>query len=160
MSSIDNEIPDMDKTMTRLISARLPVVTADRVKQYTQRKQRSLNETVAVALEEWLRQNEFTFIEFRDTPDGRIAYMKNSRLPVYWIIKIAKSYQMDIDKVCAYWPNRLRAWVQAAYRYYEAYPDEIDSQIALHDAVTFDTLGRQLPQMETIVLPESVLNGE
>ena len=146
--------------MTQLISARLPEATADRVKQYAQRKQRSVNETVSVALEEWLRQNEFAFIEFRDTPDGRLAYMKNSRLPVYWVIKIAKSYAMDIDKVCAYWPHRLRAWVQAAFHYYEAYPEEIDTQIALHDSATFDTLKRLLPQIERVTLPESVLRGE
>src|SRR5579862_5609120 len=136
--------------MAQLISARLPDQTAERVKQYARRKQRSLNETVTTALEEWLRQNEFAYIEFRETPDGRMAYMKNSRLPVYWVIKIAKSFQMDIEKVCAYWPHRLRAWVQAAFHYYEAYSEEIDTQIALYDAVTFDTLKRQLPQIETI----------
>ena len=146
--------------MAQLISARLPEKTADRVKQYAQRKQRSVNETVSIALEEWLRQNEFAFIEFRDTPDGRMAYMKNSRLPVYQVIKIAQSYQMDIEKVCAYWPNRLRAWVQAAFHYYEAYSEEIDTQIALSDSVTFETLKRRLPQMETIPIPESVLHGD
>ncbi|HLJ55595.1 MAG TPA: hypothetical protein VKT77_11200 [Chthonomonadaceae bacterium] len=146
--------------MAQLISARLPERTADRVKQYAQRRHRSVNETVSVALEEWLRQNEFAFIEFRDTPDGRMAYMKNSRLPVYWVIKIAKSYGMDIDRVCSYWPNRLRAWVQAAFNYYEAFSDEIDEQIALYDAVTFDTLKRQLPQIEAITIPASALREE
>ena len=146
--------------MAQLISARLPEKTADRVKQYARRKQRSLNETISLALEEWLRQNEFAFIEFRDTPDGRMAYMKNSRLPVYQVIKVARSYQMDIDKVCAYWPHRLRAWVQAAFHYYEAYPEEIDTQLALDDAVTFDTLKRQLPQMEPLTIPEAVLREE
>src|SRR5256885_779710 len=113
--------------LTQLISARLPDKTADRVKQYAQRKQRSLNETVSLALEEWLRQNEFAFVEFRDTPHGRLAYMKSSRLPVYWVVKVAKSYQMDLDKICAHWPNRPRAWVQAAIHYYEAFPEEIDN---------------------------------
>jgi hypothetical protein len=145
--------------MSQLISARLPESTAERVKQYALRKQRSVNETVSVALEEWLRQNEHTYIEFRDTPDGRIAYMKNSRLPVYWVIKVAKSYQMDVDKVCAYWPNRLREWVQAALHYYEAYPDEIDTQISLYDSVTVESLKRKLPQMEIFTVPEPVMHG-
>src|SRR6185503_6499637 len=103
--------------MAQLISARLPEDTAVRVRQYAQRKQRSVNETVSIALEEWLRQNEFAYIEFRDTPDGRAAYMKNSRLPVYWLIKVAKGYDMDIEKVLAYWPNRPREFVQAAFNY-------------------------------------------
>ena len=146
--------------MAQLISARLPEKTADRVKLYAQRKQRSLNETVSLALEEWLRQNEYAFIEFRDTPDGRMDYMKNSRLPVYWVIKVAKSYEMDIEQVCAYWPHRLRAWVQSAFHYYEAYSEEIDLQIALSDAVTFDVLKRQLPQIEAFPIPEAILQGE
>ncbi len=144
--------------MAHLVSARLSEKTAERVKQYARKKQRSVNETVSLALEEWLRQNEFAFIEFRDTRDGRIAYMKNSRLPVYWILKVAKSYDMDLDKLCAYWPNRPRAWVLAALNYYEVYREEIDQQIADYDAVSFETLKRQLPQIETLVLPEKVLS--
>jgi hypothetical protein len=146
--------------MTQLISARLPEETAKRVKQYAQRKQRSVNETVSLALEEWLRQNEFAYIEFRDTPDGRIAYMKNSRLPVYWVIKIAKGYEMNIEQACAYWPNRPRAWVQAALNYYEAYPVEIEAQIAQHASITFETLKRQLPQIEVFAIPADILRSE
>ena len=47
--------------MPQLVSARLSDKTADRVKQYARKKQRSVNETVSIALEEWLRQNEFAF---------------------------------------------------------------------------------------------------
>lgn len=144
--------------MAHLVSARLSEKTAERVKQYARKKQRSVNETVSLALEEWLRQNEFAFIEFRDTRDGRIAYMKNSRLPVYWILKVAKSYDMDLDKLCAYWPHRPRAWVLAALNYYEVYSQEIEQQIADYDSVSFETLKRQLPQIETIVILEEVLS--
>jgi len=146
--------------MAQLISARLPEETAIRVKQYARRKQRSVNETVSQALEEWLRQNEFAFIEFRETPDGRIAHMKNSRLPIYWVIIVARSYEMDIGKVCEYWPNRPRAWVQAAMNYYEAYPEEINEQIDVYEAVSFDTIKRMLPQIETFSVPTAVLRGE
>lgn len=143
--------------MAQLLSARLSEQTADRVKQYARKKQRSVNETIALALEEWLRQNEFAFIEFRDTRDGRVAFMKNSRLTVSWVVKVAKSSQMDIGKVCEHWPHRPRAWVQAALNYYEAYPEEIDSQIADYDAITPETLKRQLPQMEFMAVPAEVL---
>ena len=141
--------------MSQLISARLPEGTVERVKQYALRKQRTVNETVSVALEEWLRQNEHTLIEFRDTPDGRMAYMKSSRLPVYWVIKIAKANQMDVDSVCAYFANRRREWAQAAFHYYEAYPDEIDTQISLYGQVNVDSLKRKLPQMEIYSVPIS-----
>jgi uncharacterized protein (DUF433 family) len=147
--------------MAQLISARLPDTTAERVRQYARRKRRSVNETVSLALEEWLRQNEYAFIEFRDTPDGRMAYMKNSRIPVYWVIKVARGYGMDVDKTQAHWPNHPRAWVQAALHYYEAFPEEIDEQIALHEAASsFEALKRRLPQMEAFPVPEDVLKGE
>ncbi len=146
--------------MAQLISARLPDQTADRVKQYARRKQRSLNETVALALEEWLRQNEFALIEFRETLDGRMAYMKNSRLPVWWVIQVAKSYGMEVEKVLAYWPDRPRAWVQAALNYYAAFPEEIDAQIADYEANSFATLQRRFPQMEPFPVPPEVLRGE
>ena len=147
--------------MTQLISARLPDSTAERVRQYAKRKQWSVNETVSIALEEWLRQNEFAFIEFRDTPDGRMGYMKNSRLPVYWVIKIAQGYGMDAEKIQAYWPNRPRAWIQAALHYYEAYTEEVDVQIAMHKASSsFETLKRRLPQIEAFYVPQDILNAE
>lgn len=147
--------------MPQLISARLPDSTADRVRKYAKRKQRSLNETVHIALEEWLRQDEFAWIEFRDTPDGRIAFMKGSRLPVYWVVKVAREYDMDPDRTLAYWPNRPRAWVQAALNYYEAFPDEIDAQMEQDRASrSFETLRRRLPQMEVYPVPSHVLREE
>jgi len=146
--------------MAQLISARLPDQTAERVKQYARRKQRSLNETVSLALEEWLRQNEFAYIEFRDTPDGRLAYMKNSRLPVYWVIKVARAYDMDLDKTLAYWPNRSREWVQAAFSYYAAYPEEIEAQIAGYAATRFETLRKRFPQIEAFSVPEEIRQQE
>src|ERR1041385_5221741 len=76
---------NQEGAMSQLISARVPEVTAERLRQYARRKQRSVNETFAIAVEEWLRQNEFAYIEFRDTPNGRMAYMKASRLPVWWV---------------------------------------------------------------------------
>ena len=134
--------------MSQLMSARLPEVTAERVKLYARKRQRSVNETISLALEEWLRQTEYAFIEFRDTREGRMAYMKNSRLPVYWVIKVAMSYEMDVTKVCEYWPNRPRPWVQAALNYYQAYTSEIDELIADYDAITPEIMKRQLPQIE------------
>jgi single-stranded DNA-specific DHH superfamily exonuclease len=137
--------------MSQLISARLPENTAERMRQYARRKQRSLNEMMATAVEEWLRQNEFAYIEFRDTPDGRIAYMKGSRLTVAWVIKIAKGLDNDIARIIGYFgEHRSADWVQAAFNYYAAFREEIDAQIADIESQTFETLKRRLPQLELI----------
>ena len=142
--------------MSYLISARVPESTGERIRQYARRKQRSLNEIVSTAIEEWLRLNDFAHIEFRDTINGRMAYMKGSRLPVYWVVKVAKSYGMDVEKTAAYWKGmHSRDWVQAALNYYEAYPEEIDAQIADAAAQSFETLKRKMPQLRLteIALP-------
>ncbi len=53
--------------MTEALTTGLPDTTVDRVRTYARRRRRSVNETVALALDEWLRQTESTYIEFRDT---------------------------------------------------------------------------------------------
>lgn len=147
--------------MTQILTTRLPEGTAERVRQYARRRRRSVNETVAVAIEEWLRQNEYAHVEFRDTPNGRIAYMKNSRLPVYWVIKTAQSYHMDVERTRAHWPNRPRGWVEAAMAYYQAFSQEIDDQIELHhSSSTFAALRGLLPELEPYDVPPDVINGE
>lgn len=149
--------------MSALISARVPETTAERIRQYARRKQRSINEVVTTAVEEWLRQNEFALIEFRDTPDGRTAYMKGSRLAVHWVVKIAKSYDLSVDKTVAHWNGQYaREWVQAALNYYESFPDEIDAQIANAASQTFDTLKRKLPQLRLseVILPPETREGD
>ncbi len=140
--------------MSQLISARVPEATADRLRQYARRKQRSVNETLSIALEEWIRQNEFAYIEFRDTPNGRMAYMKTSRLPVWWVVNLAKSYAMDAEQTAAYWNgHRSQEWVKAALNYYEAFGEEIDALIADYEATTYEQLKRRLPQLELVKVP-------
>ena len=137
-----------------LLSARVPTVTASRFKQYAKKRARSVNEVLSTAIEEWLRQEEFEYIEFRGTVDGtRIAYMKNSRLQVYSVIKVAKLYNLNIEKIVEYWPNRPKEWVQAALNYYEVYKDEIDYQIAESEKEdSFEILKRKFPQMNLVEL--------
>jgi hypothetical protein len=147
--------------MTQVLTTRLSEETAERVRQYAKRRRRSVNETVATAVEEWLRQDEFAHIEFRDTPDGRVAFMKNSRLPVYWVVKTAKSYEMDPEKTRAHWPNRPRGWVEAAVAYYKAFPQEIDDQIAMYrSGSNLAALTGRLPEIEPYDAPPSIIRGE
>ena len=140
--------------MSQLISARLPDSTADRLKHYANRKHRSISEVTTYVFEEWLRQEEFHDIEFRDTPDGtRRAYMKNSRLSVSIVIYVAKSYAMDTAQILTHWPERNKEWIQAALNYYEAFPQEIDAEIELlKSEASFERIKRLFPRAERITL--------
>jgi uncharacterized protein (DUF433 family) len=143
--------------MSQLISARLPDNTAERLKHYAKKKQRSLNEVTTYIFEEWLRQEDFRDIEFRDTAEGtRRAYMKNSRLAVSWIIHVAKGYAMDKEKLFAHFTERPKEWVQAALNYYEAFPKEIDAEIELMQSeASFNRLKRLFPNLQPATVTDA-----
>ena len=84
---------------------------------------RSLEEVMS--LEDRLRETEFAFIEFRHSPVGRQAYMKGSRLPVWWVIHVAQASGRDAKKIAEHFRRPL-AWAKAALHYYVAHPEEID----------------------------------
>lgn len=144
--------------MSQVVSLRLPDETAERLKVNARRTGRTLNEAASRSLEEWLRQEEFADIEFRNFNGERHACLKGA-LPIWQLIMVAKDYGMDADKTAAHFRFPLQR-VKAAYHYYEAYPREVDQAIADNNTVTFDTLKRLLPQLEAIAIPQSALDGE
>lgn len=144
--------------MSQVISLRLPDETAERLKNTARRTGKTLNEAASRSIEEWLRQEAFADIEFRNFNGERHACLKGA-LPIWQLIMVARDYQMNAEKTAAHFRFPLHR-VKAAFHYYEAYPQEIDQAIADNDAVTFDTLKRLLPQLEAISVPQSVLDGE
>jgi len=75
-------------------------------------------------VEEGLRRRNFPQIDLRDTAAGRVAYLKGTRLPVYWIVErvrkgaIAETIARDSDLSAGQ--------VNAALAYAEAFPSEIE----------------------------------
>jgi uncharacterized protein (DUF433 family) len=75
-------------------------------------------------VEEGLRRRNFPQIELRDTAAGRVAYLKGTRLAVYWIAEqirkgaSAEKVARDLDIAAAQ--------VNAALAYAEAFPSEIE----------------------------------
>jgi uncharacterized protein (DUF433 family) len=123
---------------------RLQDAQAARLKRYARALGKSLGEVSALLIEEQLRVAEFAFIEFRPSPAGRQAYMKGSRLTVWWVVNAVSQAGMDAEQAAAHF-RRPAAWVKAALNYYEAFPEEIDQAIADHRATGFENLRRALP---------------
>ena len=140
--------------MPQVISLRIPDATADRLRAAARRAGRSLNEWGALSLEEWLRQNEFADIEFRSVGGQRQACLKGA-LPVWQVVMVAQSYQLDVGQTAQHfgWPLRR---IQAALGYYEAFAAEIDQAIEDNRAMTETALRRLLPQMEVLLVPSQV----
>jgi len=144
--------------MSQVISTRLPDRTAERLKQLARRLGKTPSETSAILIEESLRESEFPYIEFRQSPLGRQPYLKNSSLALWEVIQIAQSYELDEEKTAVHFHRPLE-WVRSALLYAEAYQSEVQTAIADAQTINETTLKRLLPQLETItVSPDSPLN--
>ncbi|MCC7367203.1 MAG: ribbon-helix-helix protein, CopG family [Chloroflexi bacterium] len=140
--------------MSKVVTLRLPEATAERLKKVARRAGRSVSETGARSIEEWLRQQEFADIEFREFQGQRLACLKGS-IRLWKLIMAAQDYDLDPARTAEHLQLPVHR-VQAALNYYAAYPEEIDRMIAENDAVTFEDLQRVLPsiRLTTIVVQD------
>ena len=135
----------MKTSRSMVFSMRLPVESGKRLKRIANRHGWTPSDASARLVEEGLRRSEFAFLDFRDSPAGRQAYLQGSTLAVWEVILLLRSYKGNIAAVAKHlrWPE---AKVRAAVHYAEAYPGEIDEAAAENDAADFETLKRMLPQ--------------
>ena len=135
----------MSATRSTVISMRLPSESGKRLKRMANRHGWTPSDASARLVEEGLRRSEFAFIDFRDSPAGRQAYIQGSTLAVWEIMLLIRSYKGKVAAVAAHldWPP---AKVQAAVHYAEAFPEEVNDALAENDATDFDTLKHMLPQ--------------
>lgn len=135
-----------------VVSLRVSPDQAARLKRKARQMGRSPSETGAILLDESLRREEFAFIEFRDSAVGRQACIQGSRLAVWQVVALARRYAGDVRKTCGHleWPI---VKVQAALRYAQAFPEEIEAALQDARACSFESLSRMLPQTEEVIVP-------
>ena len=133
------------KTRSVVISMRLPADSERRLKRMASRHGWTFSDASARLVEEGLRRSEFAFIDFRDSPAGRQAYIQGSTLAVWEVMVLLRSYKADTSAVARHlrWPE---AKVQAGVNYAQAFPEEINEAMAENDATDFEVLKRMLPQ--------------
>jgi hypothetical protein len=126
---------------------RLPEESGKRLKRMATRHGWTPSDASARLVEEGLRRSEFAFIDFRDSPAGRQAYLQVSTLAVWEVVLLIRSHKSDISAAAKHlrWPE---AKVRAALNYAEAFADEIEEAIAENRATGFEQLKRMLPQAE------------
>ena len=141
----------MGGVSSQVVSLRLPVDQARRLKRLARRLGKSASETAALLIDEALRQSEFAYIEFRDSTVGRQAYVKGSSLAVWEVILVAQHYQLDAEKAAAHleWPV---VKVQAALNYAAAFPEEIRLAIEDNREVDFNSLKKMLPGLKPVAV--------
>src|SRR5579864_8897800 len=111
----------MKHARSMVVSMRLPVESGKRLKRMANRHGWTPSDTSARLVEEGLRRSEFAFIDFRDSPSGRQAYIQGSTLAVWEVILLVRSYKGKISAVSQHlrWSQ---AKVQAAANYAVAFP--------------------------------------
>jgi hypothetical protein len=124
---------------------RLPEESGRRLKRIANRHGWTPSDASARLVEEGLRRSEFAFLDFRDSPAGRQAYLQGSTLAVWEVVFLLRSHNGNVAAVAKHlrWPE---AKVRAAVNYAEAFPEEINEAMAENDSADFDTLKRMLPQ--------------
>ena len=128
-----------------VLSMRLPVESGKRLKRMANRHGWTPSDASARLVEEGLRRSEFAFIDFRDSPAGRQAYIQGSTLAVWEVMLLVRSYRQDVSAVARHlgWPE---ARVRSAINYAEAFAEEVEEALAGNDSTDFKTLKRVLPQ--------------
>ncbi len=135
----------MKQSRTMVLSMRLPVESGKRLKRIAKRHGWTASDASARLVEEGLRRSEFAFLDFRDSPAGRQAYIQGSTLAIWEVMLLLRSYKGSVKDVAKHlkWPE---AKVRAALNYSEAFPGEVNDAIAENDSIDFDSLKRVLPQ--------------
>ncbi len=140
----------MKAARSTVISMRLPMNSGKRLKRIAKRHGWTPSEASARLVEEGLRRSEFAFIDFRESPIGRQAYIQGSTLAVWEVMLLMRSYEADVSAVAKHlrWPE---AKVQAAVNYAAAFPVEIEEALSENDAMDMETLKRMVPQAAEFV---------
>ncbi len=132
--------------MSQTVTMRLPEETAEWLKSSARRAGRSVSELGAALFDEARWISEFAEIEFRTFGGERHVCLTGS-LRLWKIILTAIDYSMDIDKTARHFDLPKRR-VEAAFNYYEVYPQEISAAINDVKSQTFSAIKRKLPQLE------------
>jgi uncharacterized protein (DUF433 family) len=132
---------------SRVVSLRLKEREAATLQRQARLMQRTVGETAARYLTEALRMVEFPGIEFRQTSIGRLAYVKGTRVAVWMLVMIARSYAMDVAKVAEHleWrPEQVRGGLD----YAAAFPEEVDPLVEETETMTYEKLKQRLPGLQ------------
>jgi uncharacterized protein (DUF433 family) len=147
-------------SVSQILSLRIPDQMAERLDRFARRLGNGMTRTKAgvMLLEESLREAEFSFVEYRDSPIGRQPYMKGSGLAIWEVIMIAKRHDMDAEKIAEHYPYPVPN-IKAALNFYDAYHDEIEQAIE-DNHIGFEAMKRLLPTLRLFEVPEETIRGE
>src|SRR5258706_2586735 len=73
------------------------------VERYSARTGHKPAQLGALAVDEFMRRRSFPLIDFRETGAGRAAYVKGTRVAVYWPAHAVKRLRANIERAGPTW---------------------------------------------------------
>src|SRR5438309_9954070 len=101
---------------TRVMSFRFPNSVGDQLRRLAERQGQKPAVLGAVLVEEGIRRRRFPLIELRDTAAGRVAYIRGTRMAVYWIVQAVRRLAGNVEKAARIWSIPTER-IRAALRY-------------------------------------------
>jgi uncharacterized protein (DUF433 family) len=129
--------------MSKVMSLRLEDDQVARLERAARQLGHTPARTAVLLLEEGLRQRDFPGIEFRDSPAGRQAYLRGTRLAVWHVVMLARHFDDPVALTAAHLEVPIRH-IAAALDYAAAYSEEINAALGENAAETED-LQQALP---------------
>ena len=139
--------------MSQTVSLRLPDELISRLDRFARMLGNGTTRTRAgiILLDEALREEEFTGIEFHNTSIGRQPFVKQTGMAVWEFITIAQEFRMDPERTSAHLQYPIET-VKAALNYYDAYRREVDQAIQDND-IGEERLTRLFPNLRVFTVP-------
>ena len=139
--------------MSQTVSLRLPDELVSRIDRFARMLGNGTTRTRAsvILLDEALREEDFSGIEFRNTSVGRQPFVKQTGMAVWEFVMVARGFDMDAGRTAGYLQCPIEH-VTAALNYYNMYRDEIDP--ALQDnELGEERLKRLFPHLRVFTFP-------
>src|SRR2546421_8766439 len=139
--------------MSQTISLRLPDELANRLDHFARTLGNGMTRTRAgvLLLDEALREEEFSGIEFHNTSIGRQPFIKQSGMAVWEFVMVSRGFEMDAERTAEYLRCPIEN-VKAALNYYRAFREEIDQALADND-IGEERLRRLFPNLQVFTFP-------
>ncbi len=138
---------------TNVVSMRVPEEARKRLERFSRSLGKKPSEAGAMLLEEGLRRSEHPYIDFRNTRIGRQAYLKGSRLAVWYIYQLVRDYESSTARASEHL-HLSESKIKAALHYAECFPTEIETAIADNAAGEYEALKGMLPTLEPFDAPK------
>lgn len=146
--------------MSQILSLRIPDRMAERLERFARRQGNGMtrNKAGLLLLEEALRETDFAFVEYRDSPIGRQPYMKGSGLAIWEVVMIAKRYNLNAERIAQDYPYSVES-LKAALHFYQAYQEEIDQAIEDNN-MGYEAIKRLLPNARLFEISQAIEEDE